>query len=128
MRKNTSVNHAILTERIKDFVTFMLHKNAEAYGYSINYNANAKTTMKYVKRIFEFETFTDSDYLPVELLKATFKEWVTDLNNIISVIDNVDYTDKYTLNTMTPVYLRSKSEADKVDYINDIIFSLVFNR
>ena len=122
MRKNNN-----LTERIIDYVTFMLHKNAEMYGYVINYNASVKTTMRYVRDIFELECDTDSDYVSLTELKAIFKGWVNDLNCLISVIDNIDYTDKFTLNKLVPPALRFKSESDKVDYINDIIFSLVFN-
>lgn len=118
MRKN--YKHQII-----DFVTFMLHKNAEIYGYAIDYQADTKTLLRYIKDIFELEMGINTNRYSKTTLRPVFILWANDLDCPISVIDNIDYTDFYTLNALTPKRLH-KAENAQVDYINNVIFDLIF--
>lgn len=109
-----------------DYLAFMLNKNADIYGYVVDYDATWSTQKEYIKDIFALETCTDLDYVTKPELKTMFLEWLSDMDCLVNVVENLDYSDNYKLNFFLPNYMHNKGEQAKLDYINNQIFKLIF--
>lgn len=120
MKKNDNKNN------LKDYLAFMLNLHADTYGYCVSYDASWTAYKRNIRDIFEFECIAPWQHLTKAQVKTVFLEWVTDLNCIINVIENLDYSDNYKLEHFTPKRLHDKGEQAMLDYINNLIFSLIY--
>ena len=109
-----------------DFVSFMIRKNADCYGYNVDYNAKPSTNLLYVKRIFEHEMNVDPRYYCDTALRGIFTKWIRDLDCIVSILDNLGYTDYMTLDYYTPRQLRKYDDDLKLAYIENVIYELLY--
>ena len=113
-------------QNLKDYLAFMLNMNADIYGYCVDYNAPWTAHKKNIRDIFEFECIPPWKQLTKAQVKTLFLEWLNDLNCLINVIENLDYSDNYKLEDFTPKALHNKGEEVMLDYINNQIFSLIY--
>lgn len=109
-----------------EYLAFMLNKNAEIYGYCVDYNASWNTQKEYIKDIFTLETCTFNSTMTKAELKTMFLEWIADMDCLVNVIENLDYSDNYKLEYFLPKYMQHKGEIAKLDYINNQIFNLLY--
>ena len=110
-----------------DYLTFMLNKNAEMYGYVVDYDVTWNTSKQYIKDIFELEMGIITERLPKVRVHSMLIEWLNDLDCLVSVIENLDYSDNYKLDYFIPKRLEHKSQQAKLDYINNQIFALLYS-
>lgn len=112
---------------IKEFLDFSLNLNAEYYGYNVDAYADWKTRKENIKDIFMLETYLLFAKANETMRKSAFFEWVNDMDCIINVLANYDYCDKYALNNMLPKRMHKAHEDDKVNFINNEIYKLLFS-
>ena len=56
-----------------------------------------------------------------------FIDWLRDMDCLVNVPANYDYCDKFALNNMLPKKMHKASESDKIDFINELIYHLIFD-
>ena len=110
-----------------DYLTFMLNKNADIYGYCVDYNADWNTNKQYIKDIFEGEMgIWDTDAYTYDELRMVFLEWITDYHCMMNVFENLDYSDNYKLEYFVPKSIAKRNDQIKLDYVNNQIFALLY--
>ena len=112
---------------LREFLGFALNINAHSHGYVVDHDANWYTQKEYIRDILELEIGMLFDNFKKVEHYYTIMELLNDMDCIVNVLANYDYCDKYALNNMLPKRMHKASESDKVDFINDTIYHLIFD-